>query len=136
MILNKIKSYYKIKSDAIFASFLGIKPNTLANWRTRNTLDYSIVITKCVDIDANWLLTGEGDMIKKTDSYKNHSNILAEPKEPYGKQPLNTDNSKDLIIETQQKLIIALQKNIELMEEKLRVEQNTNVKATRTEKAG
>jgi len=64
LILNKIKSHYGLKSDADFARFLGIKPNTLHNWYTRNTLDYEVVITKCVDINADWLLTGVGEMLK------------------------------------------------------------------------
>lgn len=64
LILNKIKSYYKFKNDAEFARFLEIKPNTLSNWYSRNSIDYQKIITKCVDIDANWLLTGKGEMLK------------------------------------------------------------------------
>ncbi|WP_312139469.1 helix-turn-helix domain-containing protein [Sphingobacterium sp.] len=63
LILREIKSYYEFKSDAEFARFLGIKPNSLANWYTRNTMDYELVFSKCEEIDANWLFTGEGDML-------------------------------------------------------------------------
>ena len=65
LILNKIKSYLNLKSDTELANFLGIKPQVLSNWRARNTFDTELIYTKCVDIDANWLLTGEGEMLKR-----------------------------------------------------------------------
>ena len=43
LILNKIKSHYDFKNDAEFARFLDIKPNTLSNWHSRNTIDYTKV---------------------------------------------------------------------------------------------
>ena len=64
LILSKIKNNYKFKNDAVFARFLGITPQTLSNWYARNTIDYEIISTKCVDIDANWLLTGQGEMLR------------------------------------------------------------------------
>ncbi|ATC39626.1 LexA family transcriptional regulator [Elizabethkingia anophelis] len=65
LILNDIKSYLGFKTDSDFADFLGIKQNTLSNWKSRNTIDYELIITKCDEINANWLLTGEGEMLKK-----------------------------------------------------------------------
>ncbi|MGV3705419.1 MAG: LexA family transcriptional regulator [Arcticibacter sp.] len=66
LILNTIKSHYNFSSDAEFARYLGIKPNTLANWYSRNTIDYEKIITKCEDLDGNWLLTGEGQITKRS----------------------------------------------------------------------
>lgn len=63
-ILSQIKSHYNFKNDAEFARHLDVKPNTLSNWYNRNTMDYELIVTKCVDIDANWLLTGQGEMLK------------------------------------------------------------------------
>ncbi|OCW73122.1 hypothetical protein BAZ12_00560 [Elizabethkingia miricola] len=65
LILNDIKTHLGFKTDTDFADFLGIKQNTLSNWKSRNTIDYELIITKCDDINANWLLTGEGEMLKK-----------------------------------------------------------------------
>ena len=77
LILNKIKSHLNLKSDTELANFLGIKPQVLSNWRARNTFDTELIYTKCVDIDANWLLTGEGEMLKsettKTETSKEES---------------------------------------------------------------
>lgn len=64
LILSKIKSHYNFKSNVDFARFLGVAPNTLSNWYARNTMDLEIIITKCEQIDANWLFTGKGEMLK------------------------------------------------------------------------
>ncbi len=66
LILNRIKLHYNFASNAEFASFIGIAPNTLSNWYTRNTVDYDLLFTKCVGLDTNWLLTGEGFALKNT----------------------------------------------------------------------
>lgn len=47
-----------------FADKLGVKPQTVSSWITRNTFDIDLIYAKCSDINANWLLTGEGDMLK------------------------------------------------------------------------
>lgn len=64
LILKKIKSHYGFKKDTQFADFLGIAPQTLSGWYTRNTFDYELLYSKCVGINAEWLLTGVGDMFK------------------------------------------------------------------------
>lgn len=64
LILNEIKNHYSLKNDADFARFLGIKPQTLSSWHSRNTFDIDLLYSKCVNIDGNWLLTGDGNMLK------------------------------------------------------------------------
>lgn len=64
LVLRKIQDHYNFKKDGDFASFLGINQSTLSNWHSRGTMDYEKIISKCEEIDANWLLTGEGKMIK------------------------------------------------------------------------
>lgn len=63
LIINDIKNHLSFKTDKEFAEFLGIKQNTLSTWRSRNMIDYDLIISKCDFIDANWLLTGKGDML-------------------------------------------------------------------------
>lgn len=63
-ILNELKKYYKFESNTDFASFLGISPQNLSNWYARNTIDYDLIYTKCENIDGDWLLSGEGEMLK------------------------------------------------------------------------
>lgn len=64
MILRDIKKHYHLKKDSDFARFLGIKPTTLSSWYSRNTFDIDLVYSKCGEIDANWLITGSGNMLK------------------------------------------------------------------------
>jgi len=100
LILNEIKKYYNIDSDAEFARYLGIKPQTLNSWRVRNTLDYDLVSSKCVDINMDWIIRGTGNMI--TPSQKKNSSQVQEPSPTY---IASQDNSaliqeiKDLTIE-------------------------------------
>lgn len=65
LILNKIKTYLNIDTDTEFAKYLDIKPQVLSNWRKRNTFDIDLIYTKCENVDANWLLTGKGSMLKQ-----------------------------------------------------------------------
>lgn len=85
LIINEIKSYLKIKTDTDFASFLGVKQPTVASWRKRNTIDYDLIIAKCNEINANWLLTGKGEMLKNTYTQPPQSFAMDEPQEPYTK---------------------------------------------------
>ena len=61
-VLDRIKSFYGLKGNADLARFLGVAPNTITNWYGRKTFDIDIIYTKCVDVNINWLLTGEGNM--------------------------------------------------------------------------
>jgi phage repressor protein C with HTH and peptisase S24 domain len=63
-VLDRIKSFYGLKGNADLARFLGVAPNTITNWYGRKTFDIDIIYTKCVDVNINWLLTGEGNMLR------------------------------------------------------------------------
>lgn len=64
LILNEIKKHFGYKKDADFARYLGISPQTLSSWYTRNTFDIELLYAKCRDIEAHYLLTGEGPMLR------------------------------------------------------------------------
>lgn len=74
-ILNRIKDHYNFKSDAEFARFLNVTPQTLANWHRRNTFDYDTLYTKCEAIDPDWLFSGKGPMLRK--EKLNHGGLSA-----------------------------------------------------------
>lgn len=69
LILNKIRVHLNLKSDTDFAKYLGINRNVLSNWKARNTYDVSLLAEKCDFLNKDWLLTGNGEMLKsnKTD---------------------------------------------------------------------
>lgn len=69
-ILDRIKELANLSSDTELANFLGIKKATLSNWRSRDTIDYDLVFSKCEHIRKDWLLTGEGEMLRSEQSVK------------------------------------------------------------------
>ena len=69
-ILARIKEYYSFNTDTDLADFLGIQRSTLSNWVKRNSIDYDLVLSKCEHINKNWLLTGEGEMLKSDNEKK------------------------------------------------------------------
>lgn len=74
LIINDLMNYYKFKKYADFANFLDIKPQVLSNWISRNTFDFEIIYTKCVEINPDWLMTGKGEMLRQ-----NETNVINEP---------------------------------------------------------
>lgn len=70
-MLEAILSHYTNGNKAKFASILGVSPQTISAWAARSTFDLELIYTKCSDISADWLLTGEGAMLKG----KNRSDV-------------------------------------------------------------
>ena len=66
-ILDRIKLVAESSTDAGLARFLGISPATLSNWKSRGSIDYDLVFSKCEHVDFDWLLTGRGDMMRQDD---------------------------------------------------------------------
>ena len=104
-IINEIKLYLGIKTDSEFADFLGIKQPTISTWRKRNTIDYKLIITKCNNIDANWLLTGQGEMLKNAP--------IPEP------APQESHAGADRYTASLEKQIALLERNNALLEDKI-----------------
>lgn len=126
LILRQIKLHLGIKTDAEFARFLGIKPQTLSTWYARNTFDFELVYSKCVSIDGNWLLTGTGKMLKSE-----VNNQVNEPVPEYG----SLANKDKLIIELQQE-VISLMKEIVDLRSRLPVSEQPIVSTTPVKNAG
>ena len=62
--LDEIIRYYSNGKPSTFAKFLGVAPSTISTWLARDTFDYDLLFAKCEDINAEWLLSGEGAMLK------------------------------------------------------------------------
>lgn len=63
MILDKIMNYKGFKTKVEFANFLGVKPNTLSNWYSRNSLDADLISEKIPEISKPFLLAGVGEIV-------------------------------------------------------------------------
>lgn len=65
LILNKLKEHYNFKSNSDFARFLGVNPQNIRNWYKRNNYNANLLIEKCTEINPEFIITGEGAMIKE-----------------------------------------------------------------------
>lgn len=64
-MLIELIDYYSNGNQSDFGRIIGVKPQTISSWISRNTLDQDLIYSKCVNLNPHWLLTGEGDMIKQ-----------------------------------------------------------------------
>lgn len=66
--INEVKDYYRL-SNRGFAAEIGTKPaatNNYLNGTKEPTLEFVMaILSKYVDISADWLLKGEGEMFKQ-----------------------------------------------------------------------
>lgn len=63
-IIKRLKKTLKIDTDTSLSEILDIKPNTISSWKKRNTLDYSKIIEKCIDLNIDLNLIFNDNYIK------------------------------------------------------------------------
>lgn len=64
-MLECLINHYTDGNKARFASMIGVKPQTLSAWISRNTFDVEVIYKSCANISADWLLSGgAGDMLR------------------------------------------------------------------------
>lgn len=61
-MLEALIKHYTAGNKAQFAKFIGVSPQTISAWITRNTFDAELLYTKCREVNPAWLLTGTGEM--------------------------------------------------------------------------
>ncbi|MEE1946112.1 helix-turn-helix domain-containing protein [Pedobacter sp. KR3-3] len=122
LIISRIKSHYGFKSDAELARFLGIASNTLANWHKRNTINLDLILTKCEELNADWLLKGIGLPIRKyKEQPDDNFSVVNDIAEKYVNARIGEgDYQKDIeilvkIITIQEQTIKAQEKTIETL---------------------
>lgn len=64
MLLSLIQ-HFTDGNKAQFAKLLEVSPQTVSTWASRETFDAELIYTKCEGISGDWLLSGEGPMLKK-----------------------------------------------------------------------
>ncbi len=74
-ILQRVKEAYGFHTDLALAEFLGVSQPTVANWKKRDSIDLKLIITKCEELNQNWLLNGEGPVFKKELSLLNEDQL-------------------------------------------------------------
>ncbi|MDR2913465.1 MAG: helix-turn-helix domain containing protein [Tannerella sp.] len=64
-LLISLIAHYTRGNKAKFASKLGVTPQTINTWISRNTFDADRIFANCENLSAEWLLTGQGSMLKQ-----------------------------------------------------------------------
>lgn len=67
-MVNALIGHFTDGNKAQFAKMLGVSPQTISAWLARNTFDSELIYTKYRYLNADWLLTGEGEMLKTSTS--------------------------------------------------------------------
>lgn len=102
LILNEIKAFYKFKSDAQFADFLGIRRQTLSSWYTRNTFDIELLYAKCTKISPDFLFTGLGEVEKIVNNRKAVGIYVTEPETLHNRMPkvvtVDSNNRNNVVL--------------------------------------
>lgn len=80
LMLEQLISHYTDGNKANFATMVGIKPQLLSNWLKRNTFDAEQLYKGCKNVSADWLLSGEGEMIR--DTQNDNSQIVSQSSNP------------------------------------------------------
>lgn len=65
-VIERLKIALNLSSDNALAETLGVSKATLSNWKSRNSIDIPLLFSKCEHISIDWLLTGNGAMLKPT----------------------------------------------------------------------
>jgi predicted transcriptional regulator len=63
-IIERLKIFHGVDTAYELAQILGIAESTLSGWKSRSTIDYELIFSKCEDVNLNWLIYGEGEMRK------------------------------------------------------------------------
>lgn len=63
-MLEHIIDYYSGGNKSKFANMIGVKPQTINTWLMRGTFDIELVYSKCEHLSGDWLLSGEGDILR------------------------------------------------------------------------
>lgn len=113
-MLDAIVAYFTHGNKAKFATMLGVSAQTISAWGTRNTFDTELIYTKCIGISAEWLLTGEGPMLREE---RSKGIIHEDPQVPTPKpdESILYNMYKDLMEEKKEK-----EKKIEQLTNELR----------------
>lgn len=63
-MLEQLIDYYEEGNKTRFAKRLGISPQGVSTWLSRGTIDHELIYAKCEGVNADWLLSGEGSMLR------------------------------------------------------------------------
>lgn len=73
-IIQRLKIYLKLDTDKALAEFLGVSVGAISSWKSRNSIDFELIIDTVQGIDLNWLING--DSYSTTPNYINTTEFV------------------------------------------------------------
>ena len=92
-MIESLVMHYCDGNKAKFAKMLGIQPQTINGWIVRNTFDPELIYSKCEGVSGDWLLSGEGDMIKPSGL----SSVHSQSHDSEGSRSISVDNLNEIV---------------------------------------
>ena len=77
-MLERLISYYTDGNKARFAAMIGVKPQTVSAWLARDTFDVEVIYANCKGVSGDWLLSGQGEMIRKNNPAGDDGRLASE----------------------------------------------------------
>lgn len=65
-MLEQVINYYSGGNKSKFAGMIGVRPQTINTWLLRGSFDIELIYSKCEHLSGDWLLSGEGDMLRSS----------------------------------------------------------------------
>jgi len=101
-LIDKIKVLENVSNDKDVAKILGVKPDTLSQWKKRNKIPYAELIKYCslqnVNLDSifknNQKMTSNGNIVNNSNMIGNinNSNIVIKNNSQYPKEVTNLED--------------------------------------------
>ncbi|MDG5767916.1 helix-turn-helix domain-containing protein [Balneolales bacterium ANBcel1] len=60
IILDRLKQALNLQTDSQLADYLEVRPTVIANWRRRDRVNTSSILSKCESLNVHWILYGTG----------------------------------------------------------------------------
>lgn len=84
IILNRISAHYHLTNDDDIASFYGVSKSTVSSWRTRDSINETLIKAKCSDDNlANWFINGIKTQNQKSGIGEDAGDYNAGQQSPY-----------------------------------------------------
>lgn len=63
--LEQLIQYYTNGNKSKFAAMIGVTPQGISSWLARDMYDVELLYSRCENVSGEWLLSGEGNMLKE-----------------------------------------------------------------------